>query len=140
ETMPCLWDGFFSAGDLARRDHEGYIFLVDRKTDMIVSGGVNIYPREVEEVLARHPAVGDVAVFGVPDDYWGAAVRAALVLRPGQSASEQALLDFCTRSLSGYKRPKAIEFAIALPKNAAGKTLRRDLRERFWVGRERRIS
>jgi long-chain acyl-CoA synthetase len=140
ETMACFRDGFFSAGDLARRDDEGYIFLVDRKTDMIVSGGVNIYPREVEEVLARHPAVGDVAVFGVPDDYWGEAVRAAVVLRPGQSASEEALLGFCTRSLSPYKRPKAIDFATGLPKNAAGKTLRRNLRERFWVGRERRIS
>jgi long-chain acyl-CoA synthetase len=140
ETAACFRDGFFSAGDLARRDDEGYIYLVDRKTDMIVSGGVNIYPREVEEVLARHPAVGDVAVFGVPDDYWGEAVRAAVVLRPGQAASEEMLLEFCTQSLARYKRPKAIDFATALPKNAAGKTLRRDLRERFWAGRERRVS
>jgi acyl-CoA synthetase (AMP-forming)/AMP-acid ligase II len=133
-------EGYFSAGDLARQDDEGYIYLVDRKRDMIVSGGVNIYPREIEEALLRHPAVSEVAVFGVPDDYWGEAVRAAVVLRPGQTASEEALLDFCTQSLSRYKRPKAIDFAASLPKNAAGKTLRRDLREPFWAGRTTRIS
>jgi long-chain acyl-CoA synthetase len=140
ETEACFRDGFFSAGDLARRDDEGYIYLVDRKRDMIVSGGVNIYPREIEEALARHPAVSEVAVFGVPDEYWGEAVRAAVVLRPDQTASEEALLEFCTQSLSRYKRPKAIDFLHSLPKNAAGKILRRDLREPFWTGRTTRIS
>jgi long-chain acyl-CoA synthetase len=140
ESSTCFRDGFFSAGDLARQDDEGYIYLVDRKRDMIVSGGVNIYPREIEETLLRHPAVSEVAVFGVPDDYWGEAVRAAVVLRPGESASEEALLEFCTQSLSRYKRPKAIDFPPALPKNAAGKILRRDLREPFWAGQRRRIS
>jgi acyl-CoA synthetase (AMP-forming)/AMP-acid ligase II len=140
ETAACFRDGFFSAGDLARQDEEGYIYLVDRKKDMIVSGGVNIYPREIEEVLVRHPAVGEVAVFGVPDDYWGEAVRAAVVLHPGESASEKELLDFCKESISHYKRPKAIDFLVNLPKNATGKVLRRDLREPFWSGRERRIS
>ena len=140
ETAAGFRDGYFSAGDLARQDDEGYIYLVDRKRDMIVSGGVNIYPREIEEALLRHPAVSEVAVFGVPDDYWGEAVRAAVVLRPGQTASEKALLEFCTQSLSRYKRPKAIDFAASLPKNAAGKTLRRNLREPFWAGRATRIS
>jgi long-chain acyl-CoA synthetase len=140
ETAACFRDTFFSAGDLARQDDEGYIYLVDRKRDMIVSGGVNIYPREIEEALLRHPAVSEAAVFGVPDDYWGEAVRAAVVLRPGEAASEEALLEFCTQSLSRYKRPKAIDFPTTLPKNAAGKILRRDLREPFWAGRGRRIS
>jgi long-chain acyl-CoA synthetase len=140
QTAACFRDGFFSAGDLARQDDEGYIYLVDRKKDMIVSGGVNIYPREIEEVLARHPDVGEVAVFGVPDDFWGEAVHAAVVLLPGQSASEEALLDYCAEYLSNYKRPKAIDFVVSLPKNATGKILRRDLREPFWSGRERRIS
>ena len=140
DTAKGFRDGFFSAGDLARQDEEGYIYLVDRKNDMIVSGGVNVYPREIEEVLIRHPAVAEVAVFGVPDDYWGEAIRAAVALRPGHHASEDDLLGFCRDLLSRYKLPKAIDFVDSLPKNAAGKILRRDLREPFWTDREGRVS
>ena len=107
---------------------------------MIVSGGVNVYPREIEEVLLRHPAVAEVAVFGVPDDYWGEAIRATVALRAGQQATEDDLLGFCRESLSRFKVPKAIGFVDSLPKNAAGKILRRDLREPFWSGRETRVS
>jgi len=140
DTDRALRDGFFATGDLGRHDEEGYLYLVDRKHDKIVSGGVNIYPREVEEVLIRHPAVLEAAVFGVPDDYWGEAVHAVVATRSGAALSETDLLAFAEASLARYKLPKAVEFAEALPRNAAGKLLRRELREPFWAGRDRRIS
>ena len=124
-----LKDGWCTAGDLARRDEEGYLYIVDRKNDKIISGGVNIYPREVEEALARHPAVAEAAVYGVPDDYWGEAVRASVVLREGSRASAEELTAACESVLARYKLPKRIEFAERLPRNAAGKVLRRELRE-----------
>lgn len=135
DTAAGFRDGWFSAGDLARQDEEGYLYLVDRKNDKIISGGINIYPREVEEALARHPAVAEVSVFGVPDDYWGEAVHAVVTLRAGQTVTEEALLEFCNDKLSRYKRPKAIGFAERLPRNAAGKVLRRELRAPFWADR-----
>jgi long-chain acyl-CoA synthetase len=140
ETGAAFRDGWFSAGDLARQDDEGYLYLVDRKNDKIVSGGVNIYPREIEEALARHPAVAEVAVFGVPDELWGEAVRAAVSLRPGARAGEQELIDFCSTELSRYKRPKHVDIVDRLPRNTAGKILRRELREPYWASRDRRIS
>jgi long-chain acyl-CoA synthetase len=136
ETAASMRDGWFSPGDLARRDEEGYLYIVDRKNDKIISGGVNIYPREIEEAIARHPAVRDVAVFGVPDSYWGEAVHATVVLAPDAVASEQEIVDACA-GLGRYKLPKQVEFIEALPRNAAGKVLRRELRAPFWAGRER---
>lgn len=124
-----LVDGWCTAGDLARRDEEGYLYIVDRKDDKIISGGVNIYPREVEEALARHPAVHEAAVYGVPDEYWGEAVRASVVLRAGGRASAEELTASLEATLARYKLPKRIEFAERLPRNAAGKVLRRELRE-----------
>lgn len=120
-------DGWFSAGDMARRDADGYLYIIGRKDDMIISGGVNIYPREIEEVLARHPAVVDVAVAGVPNDYWGEAVEAFVVLRDSGTASEQELIDFCSANLARYKLPKAVRFIQSLPKGPSGKILRREL-------------
>ena len=140
ETRAAFREGWFSAGDLARQDEEGYVYLVDRKNDKIISGGVNIYPREVEEVLARHPAVHEVAVFGVPHEYWGEVVHAVVALRPGEHASAEELIEFGAKTLSRYKEPKAIDFVDALPRNTAGKVLRRELREPHWQGRDRRIS
>ncbi len=140
ETEAAFRDGWFSAGDLGRFDEEGYLYLVDRKNDKIISGGVNIYPREIEEVLAAHPAVAEAAVFGIPDEHWGEAVRATVSLKPGASATEEELIEFCGTQVSAYKRPKHVDIVAQLPRNTAGKILRRELRERFWTDRERRIS
>jgi len=120
---------WLSVGDMARRDEEGYLYLVDRKKDLIISGGVNVYPREIEEVLHSHPAIIEAAVIGVPDDYWGEAVKAFVVCRRGVTASAEELLTYCQQSLAGFKLPKSFEFVDALPRNAAGKVLKRDLRQ-----------
>ena len=127
-TRAAMRGPWFSPGDLARRDDEGYLYIVDRKSDRIISGGVNIYPGEVEDVVARHPAVQEVAVFGVPDERWGEAVQAAVVLRPGEPATVAEILAACGE-LGRYKLPKRIEFVDALPRNTVGKVLRRALRE-----------
>jgi acyl-CoA synthetase (AMP-forming)/AMP-acid ligase II len=134
ETEAAIHDGWCSVGDLARRDEEGYLYIVDRKDDMIVSGGVNIYPREIEEAMARHAAVAEVAVFGAPDDRWGQAVHAAVVVRPGTTVADHELLAACEH-LARYKRPKAIRIVDTLPRNAAGKVLRRRLRGDQTVAR-----
>jgi acyl-CoA synthetase (AMP-forming)/AMP-acid ligase II len=132
-------DGFFSVGDIAYRDSEGYYFICDRKIDMIISGGVNIYPAEIEAVLAAHPAVADVAVIGVPDEQWGESVKAVVELRPGMSASAQELIDFCAGRLADYKRPRSVDFVDQLPRNPAGKLLKTRIREPYWKNVGRRI-
>jgi long-chain acyl-CoA synthetase len=120
---------YFSAGDMAVLDDEGYFYIVDRKKDMIVTGGVNVYPREVEEVLLRHPKIADVAVIGVADTYWGEAVKAVIVLKPTMKASIEEIIHFCDGKLARFKHPNTIEFVAALPRNSAGKVLKRRLRE-----------
>jgi len=120
--------------------HEGYIHIVDRRKEMLVSGGFNVYPSEVESVLAQHPAVYEVCVIGVPDDRWGEAVKAVAVLRQGQQASEQDLMDFCRGRLADFKRPRSVDFMAQLPKNSNGKLSRKDVREPYWRGRERRVN
>ena len=127
ETISSMKEGWFSAGDLAQVDDEGFVYLVDRKMDMIISGGVNIYPREIEEILYEHPAIFDAAVIGVPDRYWGESVKAYVVLRENQSADSDGLSDFCGKTLAGYKIPKAFEFISALPRGSTGKVLKRKL-------------
>ena len=127
ETAESLRDGWFASGDLAYQDEEGYLYIVDRKNDKIISGGVNIYPREVEEAIMRHPAVREVGVFGVPDEFWGEAVHAAVVLKPGEDIGSDEILQACA-DLGRYKLPKEVEFIEILPRNAAGKLLRRELR------------
>ena len=127
-TNEAYRDGWFSAGDLAKFDEEGYIYLVDRKTDLIISGGVNIYPRDIEEVLHSHKAVAEAAVIGVADDYWGEKVKAFVVLREGQQLTTEELINHCEGKLASYKHPKEFSFIDALPRNAAGKVLRRELR------------
>ncbi|GIW12504.1 MAG: fatty-acid--CoA ligase [Dehalococcoidia bacterium] len=131
ETEEGFRGEYFSAGDLALRDDEGYIYIVDRKKDMVVSGGVNIYPREIEEVLFRHPKIADVAVIGVPDPYWGEALKAVVVLKPGETATEEELLAFTEGKLARFKQPKSVAFLNELPRNAAQKVLKRQLREMF---------
>jgi long-chain acyl-CoA synthetase len=106
---------------------------------MIISAGVNIYPAEVEAVLHAHPAVMDAAVIGVPDDHWGESVKAVVVLRPGMSASADELIEFCGQRLAGYKKPRTVDFIDELPRDAAGKLLKRKIREPFWAGMSRRV-
>ncbi len=128
-TREALRDGWLYTGDLARQDEEGFFYIVDRKKDMILSGGENIYPRELEEVLSRHPAVADVAVVGVPDPQWGEAVKAYVVKREGTDLDEEEVVAFCKKYLAGYKKPRKVSFVDAIPRNPSGKALKRVLRE-----------
>ncbi|GAC1391462.1 MAG: fatty acid--CoA ligase [Ktedonobacteraceae bacterium] len=132
-------EGFFSVGDIAYRDAEGYYYICDRKIDMIISGGVNIYPAEIEAVLTAHPAVADVAVIGIPDSLWGESVKAVVELRHGASATAAELLAFCGEKLADYKQPRSVDFVAELPRNPAGKLLKTLIREPYWKGSQRRI-
>jgi long-chain acyl-CoA synthetase len=138
ETALAIRNGWLYTGDLGRVDQDNYIFLVDRRKDMIISGGVNVYPREIEEVLYKHPAIQDVAVVGVPHPKWGEAVHAVLVLKPGHTLSDEELEAFCSDKL-GFKRPRSYERWPELPRNATGKILKRDIRDQYWSGRTRQI-
>jgi acyl-CoA synthetase (AMP-forming)/AMP-acid ligase II len=130
---------WLSVGDVAWMDAEGFVYVCDRKRDLVISGGVNIYPAEIEDVLHRHPAVADVAVFGVPDDEWGERVHAAVELRPGARATADELVDFARGHLAGYKAPREVSFHAELPRDTAGKLLKRVLREPHWAGRASRV-
>ncbi|TMC51800.1 MAG: acyl-CoA synthetase [Chloroflexi bacterium] len=138
-TSSSTHDGFFSVGDVAYRDEEGYLYICDRRIDMIISGGVNIYPAEVEAVLHAHPAVTDAAVIGVPDDQWGESVKAVVQLRPGDTVTDKDLIAFCSERLAGYKKPRSVDFVDELPRDAAGKLLKRKLRDVYWTGAGRKI-
>jgi acyl-CoA synthetase (AMP-forming)/AMP-acid ligase II len=133
-------DGWFKTGDAGYYNDDGYLFLHDRVKDMIVSGGENIYPAEVENVLAKHPDVADVAVIGVPDEKWGEAVKAIVVRRADSTIDEQALIAFAREQLAGYKLPKSVDFQEVLPRNPSGKLLKRELREPFWAGNQRQVG
>ena len=128
ETAEAFRDGWVSVGDLARRDEEGYIYIVDRKKDMVISGGVNIFPREVEEELLRHPDILDAAVVGVPDERWGESLKAFVVLRAGARLKAEELEAFCKGRLARFKIPRIVETLQALPRNAYGKVLKGELR------------
>ena len=134
-----LRGGWLHTGDIGHLDDEGYLYITDRKKDLIISGGSNIYPREVEEVLLQHDAVSEACVVGVPDDKWGEAVKAVVVLRPGASVDEAALIAFCQERIASYKKPKSVDFVETLPKSAYGKVLKRELRDHYWAGLERRV-
>jgi long-chain acyl-CoA synthetase len=138
-TETSLQDGFFTVGDIAYRDAEGYYFICDRRIDMVISGGVNIYPAEVEAVLHAHPAVMDAAVIGVPDEQWGESVKAIVQLRPGAMVSCDELIAFCADRLASYKKPRSVDFVAELPRDAAGKLLKRTIREPYWAATGRRI-
>jgi acyl-CoA synthetase (AMP-forming)/AMP-acid ligase II len=139
ETKKAIKDGWLYTGDLARYDEDYYIYLVDRKKDMIISGGLNIYPVEVERVIYGHPAVSQCAVIGVPNERWGEETKAFVVLREGQEASEDDIIRFCKASLASYKKPRSVEFLDELPRNPQGKILKRVLRDMYWKDRERKI-
>jgi acyl-CoA synthetase (AMP-forming)/AMP-acid ligase II len=138
-TAETLRSGWLHTGDVGYLDEDGYLYVTDRKKDMIISGGANIYPREVEEVLCTHPAVREVTVIGVPDEKWGESVKALVVLRHEAQASEADLIEHCRQRLASYKKPTSVEFLRELPKNAYGKILKRELREPYWAGRSRSV-
>jgi len=130
-TKEAFHQGWFRTGDLGKMDAEGFLYIVDRRTDMIISGGENIYPREIEEVLYAHEKIAEAAVIGVPDPLWGEAVRAIIVPKPGAGLTEQEVIDFCVQRLAGYKKPRSVIFADSLPKNPSNKVLKRILKERY---------
>jgi acyl-CoA synthetase (AMP-forming)/AMP-acid ligase II len=138
-TSETLRGGWLHTGDLGIMDKDGYIYLLDRKKDMIISGGENIYSREIEDVILRHPAVFEVAVIGVPDEKWGESVKAIVLLKQGQKVTEGDIINFCKDHLASYKKPKSVEFINAIPKSSLGKVLKKELREKYWVGEARQV-
>ena len=138
-TAEAIRDGWFHTGDLATIDGEGYINIVDRKKDIIISGGENISSVLIETALTAHPAVFECAVIAVPDEKWGEVAKALVVLKPGQTATEAELLEFCRERMARFAVPKSVEFFESLPKGGTGKILKASLRERYWVGQERRV-
>ena len=138
-TVETLRGGWLHTGDMGHLDEDGYLFITDRTKDLIISGGSNIYPREIEEALLTHPAVRECAVVGVPDKTWGESVKGLVVLREGKTATDEELIAHCRDRMASYKKPKSIEFLPDLPKNATGKILKRELREHYWRGCDRRV-
>ena len=130
-TAETLVDGWLHSGDIGRMDDDGYVYIVDRWKDMFISGGENVYPAEVEQVLFHHPAILDVAVIGVPDDRWGEVGVAVIVPREGETLDAGEVVEFCAGKLARYKLPKRVVTIDELPRNAAGKVLKRELRERL---------
>lgn len=139
DTARVIKDGWFYTGDMATIDEEGYVLIVDRKKDIIISGGENISSIEVEKVIASHPAVFECAVIPVPDDRWGEVPQALVVVKPGHQLSERELIEYCRARLAHFKVPKSVEFRPSLPKGGTGKILKRELKEEYWRGHERRV-
>jgi acyl-CoA synthetase (AMP-forming)/AMP-acid ligase II len=125
-------DGWLRSGDGGHADADGYIYVTDRIKDMIISGGENIYPAEIERVLAEHPGVGDCAVIGVPDERWGEVPKAVVVAAPGHTLDIDALLDYCRAHLAAFKCPKSVDVLAELPRNPTGKVLKKELRKQYW--------
>jgi acyl-CoA synthetase (AMP-forming)/AMP-acid ligase II len=132
--------GWVRTGDAGLMDEDGYVFISDRVKDMIVSGGENVYPAEVENAMYGHPDIAEVAVIGVPDPKWGEAVKAVVVPKAGITPDPAAILDFTRQRIAGYKVPKSVDFVDALPRNGTGKVLKRDLRAPYWDGRDRQVN
>jgi long-chain acyl-CoA synthetase len=126
-TTEAFRSGWFHTGDLGYQDEDGFFYVIDRKSDMIIRGGENIYPREIDEVLYAHPRVKDAATVGVPDELYGEDVKSFIVLRDGERATEHELIEFCKERLADFKCPKSIEFLEAIPKGPTGKLLKREL-------------
>ena len=139
-TESTLIDGWIHTGDAGFKDDDGYIFVQDRIKDMVVSGGENVYPAEVESALFGHDAIADVAVIGVPDDKWGEAVKACVVLKPDVAATADDIIAFAKEKIAGYKVPKTVDFLQELPRNPSGKILKRELRAPYWEGRDRQVN
>ena len=140
DTADQIRDGWFYTGDAGTEDDAGFFYVKDRIKDMIISGGENIYPAELESVLAAHPALADVAVIGVPDDQWGETVKAIVVLKPGAALTGEELIEWARSRLGGYKRPKSVDFTDSIPRNPSGKILKRELRAPYWEGATRQVN
>ena len=140
QTKKALRGGWYHTGDMGYMDEDGYLFMLDRKADMIVTGGENVYPKEVEDVLYEHPAVSMAAVVSAPDEKWGERVQGVVVLKPDQQVTEKELVDFCKEKLGGYKCPKSVVFWDAIPTTPIGKILRKDVKKKFWEGHDRSIG
>lgn len=138
-TRETIKGGFLYTRDMGYKDEDGYVYIVDRKSDMIVSGSYNIYPKEVEDVIAKHAAVEEVAVVGVPDEKWGESVKAFVVLKEGSAVSQDEIIEFCKKHIASYKKPSSVEFTDRLPRNSIGKISRKELREPYWKGQTRRV-
>jgi acyl-CoA synthetase (AMP-forming)/AMP-acid ligase II len=138
-TAQTLRDGWMWTGDIATWDEQRYVYIVDRAKDMIITGGENVYSAQVEAAIYRHPAVLEAAVIGVPDDVWGEAVKAVVVLKPGQSATQQEIIETAKAHLASYQKPKSVDFVESLPKAPTGKILKRELRAPYWETRERQV-
>jgi len=139
ETAETFRNGWFHTGDMGKMDEEGYIYILDRKKDIIISGAENISAREVEEVIYTHPAVQECAVIGVPSERWGEEVKAIVVPRQGTTVAPEEIIEFCQDKMAGYKRPRSAELWEELPKNPSGKILKREIREKYWAGEKRRV-
>jgi acyl-CoA synthetase (AMP-forming)/AMP-acid ligase II len=137
ETEEAIRDGWLYTGDIGYYDEKGFVYIADRKKDMIITGGENVYPREVEEVLYRHSAIKETAVIGVPDPYWIERVHALVVLKGGAQAAEEDVISFCREQIAHYKAPKTVEFVESLPKNPQGKILKKEIRLKYWKGTSR---
>jgi long-chain acyl-CoA synthetase len=141
ETAKAVVDGWMHTGDGGRMDEDGFVYVVDRIKDMIITGGENVYSTEVENVVAQHPAVLQCAVIGIPDPQWGEAVHAVVVVKPGAALDAADLIDFCKERIGGYKCPRSVDVrAEALPMSGAGKILKRELRRPFWEDQSRRVA
>ncbi len=138
-TAQTIRDGWMWTGDVAVWDSDGYVFIVDRAKDMIISGGENIYSTQVEAAIHQHPAVLESAVIGIPDDEWGEAVKAVVVLKPGETATEQEIIDTAKQHLASYQKPRSVDFVDSLPKAPTGKILKRDLRDKYWKDRDAKV-
>jgi acyl-CoA synthetase (AMP-forming)/AMP-acid ligase II len=139
-TAKAIIDGWFYTGDAGYLDEDGFLYIYDRIKDMIVSGGENVYPAEVENALFNHPDIADVAVIGVPDEKWGEAVKALVVLNPESTTKEDDIIAFSKDKIAGYKIPKSVDFVKALPRNPTGKLLKRELRAPYWENKERQVN
>ncbi len=139
-TADALRGGWLHTGDVGYFDERGFLFLLDRAKDMVISGGNNVYPREVEEVIILHPKVANCVVFGIPDEYWGEAVHAVVVAKPGEALTAKDIIEFCGEYMAGYKKPKAVDFVNELPVSGYGKILRREVRDKYWEGHASRIG
>ena len=133
-------DGWLRTGDAGYMDEDGYLYIHDRIKDMIISGGENIYPAEVESAICDHPDVAEAAVIGIPDDKWGEAVKAIVVMKPGKQATATDIINFTRERIAGFKTPKSVDFLEALPRNPSGKILRRNLRDPYWAGKDRQVN
>jgi len=140
KTKQNFRNGWFHTGDLGKLDEDGYLYVIGRRANMTISGGYNIYEEEVEQVIAEHPKVKEVAVIGVPDETWGEAVKAVVVLKPNTQATEEEIKEFCKQKLPSYKKPRSVDFSAGLPRFSSGKLAKQKLRDKYWKGLKKKVS